>query len=348
MSKAIVGLFGARLDRGGLGSQTYAMARMLRPDKILAIDSGAFTKDAVQDYTRYQDFDCTTVNGFPSNLDCARFLRGITHLIACETTYNYNLLSLARQRGVKILLQPNPEFSDHLVNPRLPLPWHFILPSVWKQEEYTSRFNSVTVLPPPTIWQDFAGARDMNMARRGRKRFLHIVGRAASHDRNGTLSIIEALPYCKTDFELVVRSQFPLNTPFTDPRVLVDSMDHENQGELYAGFDAMIFPRRYAGLSLPCNEALMSALPVMMTDISPNNTLLDPSWLVPCEITDRFMTRIPIDVYNADPRKLAEKMDELALMDDDEMAEQKSRALDIGLQRFGADALRPKYEELLA
>lgn len=39
----------------------------------------------------------------------------------------------------------------------------------------------------------------------------------------------------------------------------------------------MILPRKYAGLCLPMNEALMSGLPVIMTDIEPNNVILPKS-----------------------------------------------------------------------
>ena len=60
---------------------------------------------------------------------------------------------------------------------------------------------------------------------------------------------------------------------------------------MYSGFDAMVLPRRYAGLCLPMNEALMSALPVFMTNISPNNAILPPKWLAESKQIDTFRTK---------------------------------------------------------
>ena len=57
-----VGVFGARLDSGGLGWQTRNIVRMLKPGKILAIDSSSFNKGSIQDHTRYEGFDVTTIS----------------------------------------------------------------------------------------------------------------------------------------------------------------------------------------------------------------------------------------------------------------------------------------------
>jgi glycosyltransferase involved in cell wall biosynthesis len=288
------------------------------------------------------------VNGFPSNQQVVRFLTGLTHVISCELFYNHNLPILAQQRGIKSYLCPNYEFADHLVNPNLPLPTKFLAPSYWHLEELQQKFpGRVEYLPPPTFHQDFMEVREKNLARSGHLRFVHIVGKRAAADRNGTLSVIQALKYTNESFELVIKAQHPLDIEVDDHRVRFDYTNPDDQAELYQDFDVLIMPRRYGGLSLPMCEALMSALPVIMTDISPNNQLLPLSWLVPATKTGELMTRTMIDLYEADAKALAAKIDEFCAMSDRAMLPQKTQAFALGYDNFSSDVLKPKYLEIL-
>ena len=118
----------------------------------------------------------------------------------------------------------------------------------------------------------------------------------------------------------------------------------ENTSDLYKDFDALILPRRYAGLCLPTNEALMSGLPVIMTDISPNNQLLPKEWLVKSRKTGEFKTRTMIDIFSVDIRELAKKIDWLVKQDLDDM---KIQAFAVGYDNFSNTVLLPKYQEIL-
>ncbi len=112
---------------------------------------------------------------------------------------------------------------------------------------------------------------------------------------------------------------------------------------MYKDFDALILPRRYAGLCLPTNEALISGLPVIMTDTSPNNELLPKEWLVKCKKIGQFMTRTIIDIYGSDIKALAKKIDWLVEQDDDI----KIKAFDLGYSNFSESVLLPKYQNIL-
>lgn len=347
---AEIGILGARLDRSGLAQQTEALIHMLRPNRILAIDSSSFNKDRLQDYGKFEGFEVYTINHFPTNLDCARFLKGLTHVFACETFYNDSIPGLARMKGIKTYLQPNVEFSDVFAKGHGMHPTAYLLPSHWYEEEWKAKFPNSQYLPPPVSPGNFKNARQINFERAGRRRFLHVVGRFASKDRNGTLSLLEALRYAKEDFELVIRSQdeIPEITAATDDRrVTWDIRNLESAEDLYKDADCLLLPRRYGGLCLPMNEGLTSGLPVIMTDISPNNAVLPQDWLVDSHVTDTLKTRILLDVYNADPQHLAEKMDWLATMPDKELQAMKSQAFSIGYDEYSDTVLRPKYEELL-
>jgi hypothetical protein len=102
------------------------------------------------------------------------------------------------------------------------------------------------------------------------------------------------LSYSKADYELVITSQTPLVFNLKDERITVKNDNINNKEDLYDGFDAMVLPRRYAGLCLPMNEALISGLPVFMTNISPNNHILPEKWLVDSSIGGKFKTKLMV------------------------------------------------------
>jgi hypothetical protein len=94
------------------------------------------------------------------------------------------------------------------------------------------------------------------------------------------------------------------------------------------------------------NEALMSALPVFMTDISPNNAILPNKWLIESSKIDEFKTKSMVNVYNADSKRLARVIDKY--VENDRKIKIKEDALNIGLQNFSVDRLKNKYLEVIA
>lgn len=334
-----------RSDDTGLGNQTRRMAYMLKPDRILHINLKPFNGNE-QHLEWYEGFSGINSMGFPDNNTVRKFLNGLTHVITAETFYSYELIRLANTSGIKTFNVVNYEFCDHL-RQTLPMPYLWLMPSHWYLEEMTEKFENVKYLPPPIFTADFKEARETNLKRGGYKRFVHIVGKQAEHDRNGTEDLLRALQHCQQDFELVIRSQYPLPYKINDRRVTFDIGNKVNQNDLYSDFDAMIIPRRYGGLCLPMNEALCSALPVIMTDISPNNRVLPENWLVQAKVKDQFMTRTMIDLYESDLKDLARRIDQFAAMDNDEIMLEKARAFEIGFENYDADNLRSKYEEIL-
>ena len=243
-----------RGDFSGLGNQTRRMTYLLKPQRLLYIDSTSFSKNKAQHLDWYSGFSGYTVKGFPNDRELRIFLRGLDSFTTCETAYNYNAYTIARQMHVKSSCVINYEFCDYLVKPDLPKPDLFIMPSYWKLDEMKQRFgdDKVIYLPPPIDPNEFKEAREVNFKRKGAKRFLHMVGTLASNDRNGTLDLLEALKHTKADFELVIHSQQELPREYmVDDRRLKYSMENiEKESDIYKDFDALILPRRYAGLCL--------------------------------------------------------------------------------------------------
>lgn len=335
-----------RADLGsGLQSQTLNYTRMLRPDRLLLINSKPFN-NREPDYDMYEGYTGVVSNGFPDNRTVKRFINGLTHILTAETFYSYEMIRLANANGIKTFNAVNYEFCDNLIH-NLPEPYKWLAPSYWYLEEMTERFNRVQYLPPPVFMNDFKDAREENFNRSGKRRFVHVVGKQASNDRNGTEDILIALEYCQSDFELVILSQYELPYQINDRRVTFDIGNKMDQNELYKDFDAMIMPRRYGGLCLPMNEALASGLPVIMTNISPNNRALPKEWLIDATIKLKFKTRTMIDCYQSDISQLASMIDTFATMPDDELSLQKNRAFNIAFDNYNADVLRDKYKEVL-
>jgi glycosyltransferase involved in cell wall biosynthesis len=336
----------ARSDNTGLGNQTRELINMLNPTKIMLIDSTPFNKNK-QHPEWYNGYNIHPVRGFPKSNDITEFIRGLDVVMTCETFYNHQFIDLAKRAGVKTVLQYNYEFLDHLNNKDLALPDVFLAPTLWNFEHMTELFGgrtNVSYLPPPTDHTLFDGVRENNYSKH-HNRILHIGGKAASEDRNGTNSVVEMLKYSQEDFQVVIRTQTPLSIQCDNPRLIIDNNNSESREAMYDGFDAMVLPRRYAGLCLPMNEALMSGLPVFMTDISPNNKILPQEWLAQSHRISALRTRAILDVYSADPRNLARIVDEY--MKQKNTVAEKEKAFNIGINNFSVEDLKQKYLDIL-
>ena len=336
----------ARSDNTGLGNQTRELVNMLNPDKVMLINSTSFNKNK-QHPEWYKDYNCQYVRGFPKSHDIEPFLKNLDIVLSCETFYSNSFISMARKKNIITVLQYNYEFLDYLQRPELELPDILLAPSLWGFEAVSKAFGDkarVIHLPPPTTPSIFEGAKSHNLSK-DHKRLLHVGGKAAHLDRNGTNTIVEMLKYSKADYEIVIKSQSPLEINTKDSRLLIDTKSPDNREDLYSGFDAMVLPRRYAGLCLPMNEALLSGLPVFMTDISPNNTILPSDWLVPSKKINDFKARTKIDVYEANPEILASLVDNY--VNNENKMDQKQKAFDIGYNNFSVDSLKNRYFDIL-
>jgi hypothetical protein len=337
----------ARSDNTGLGNQTMELVKMLNPDKILLINSSFFNNNK-QHPEWYKGYDVIhTAKGMPKTNEVLAFLENLDVVISCETFYHLELVNIAKKRGIKTILQYNYELFGHLAHPEWTLPDVLLAPSIWNLDVVMQKFGNdakVMHLPPPTDNTLFNNARDINLSK-DHKRILHIGGKKAAKDRNGTDTVINMMRYSKADFELVIKTQTPLETSYKDSRITIDAGNPDSRESMYEGFDAMVLPRRYAGLCLPMNEALMSALPVFMTDISPNNAILPKKWLTESSKIDEFKTKSMVDVYNANPRALASLIDRY--VENNKKIKSKQNALKIGLESFSVDKLKNKYLKVI-
>jgi glycosyltransferase involved in cell wall biosynthesis len=275
-----------------------------------------------------------------------KFFDGLSVVLSCETFYNKQFVALAKKKRIKTILQYNFEFLDYMSNETLMLPDVLLAPSLWRFEEVEEKFSGrcmVKYLPPPTDSQTFKRNKEVNSIRTNK--LLHIGGKAAIYDRNGTNSVIDMLKHSNSEYELVIKSQTDLKIESEDKRIAVLVGNEINREDMYSGYDAMILPRRYAGLCLPMNEALMSGIPVFMTDISPNNIILPGKWLSDASFVKDFMARIGIKLYEADPKSLAKVVDKY--FSQDNLSDDKQEAFDIGYNNFSSGNLKDSYLDLI-
>ena len=330
----------ARADNRGLGQQTWAVFRNLQPSKTLVVNCHSAQPLAL----RYERFPYSlVVDGLPSRDDFRELLNGVTCLYTAETGYNQELWDEAEQRGIKTVLHANYEFLDTRDRPTV-----WAAPSLWNID----RWPTGTVhLPVPIETDRFPITEKPSTA----QRFLHVVGRPAIHDRNGTLDLLLALQHVKSTVQVTVTCQHPeyvgslindhgIRTP-DNVTLTIESGDTENYWDIYQGFHAMILPRRFGGLCLPANEAIGAGMPVIMPDTNPNDTWLPPQWLVPSTHAGEFTAKQHITYVRTDQQLLAQKIDQLA-QDEEFYGLAVAKALTLR-DDYSWKTLTPLYEQVL-
>lgn len=337
----------ARCDNTGLGNQTRELVKMLNPYKILLIDSYFFNNN--KQYPHWYDGYnvIKTAKGMPKTKEILSFLDEIDVVISCETFYHLDLVDIARKKNIKTILQYNYELFGNMVNPEWSLPDILLSPSVWNIDIVEKKFGSkckVYHLPPPTDTSLFNVVRENNLSKT-HKRILHVAGKKAAKDRNGTNTVVEMLKHSNENYELVIATQTPLDFIIKDSRLKINKDNVRNREDLYNGYDAMVLPRRYAGLCLPMNEALISGLPVFMTDISPNNQILSHKWLIESNKIGEFKTKSMVDIYEADAIKLGKAIDNY--FKNNNIDKHKNTAVEIGFNNFSVENLRNKWLKVI-
>lgn len=205
------------------------------------------------------------------------WLRGLDVVFTVETPYDWQLPKWAAEMGTPIVVQGNPEFVrhgqagyEHLGDPV----WWW--PTSWRLD----RLPAGRVMPVPMPERPTAAATWSD----GPLRVLHVVGKRAHADRNGTELLMRALTQVRSRIEVTARSidgwlpdmvmnQQVALTKITEPT--------EDRWSMYEDHHVLVLPRRYGGLCLPALEAAACGLAVVMPDCSPNSELA--SILMPLE-----------------------------------------------------------------
>jgi len=311
----------------------------MQPDKVLVLErSNAFE----QFPNRYQGEGVMWVKGAPLPDETIPFLKDLDVLFTVETPHSHRLLEVASFMGIKSVIQYNYEFLPYIKNPSWPKPTLFASPTKWHYKDVP--YNK-TILPVPIALDRFEPFTPPKKP----TNLLHVIGKPAANDRNGTEDLLRALKYVKSHIKLTLKTQF---ADYADDmmarfkgeipewvEVTIDASNQENYWEGYKDQHMLVLPRRYGGLSLPVNEALGAGLPVIMPKISPNEWLPE-EWLVPATKLMDFDTHNMVEVFEVAADQLAHKIDWMCKPINYKAAVDKAQAL---AQKYSWDRLKPMY-----
>ena len=313
----------------GLGYQIKSYIKHLPITKIMVSDLTMY--NGMPKMNWYED--AYHVQGYPMERDIEAFCEDIDLLLFAETPLNYNFYSIARSKGIKTAVVINWEFFDHIVKPDLPLPDLIIMPSTWYAKD-AEEFCKLKGIQFAQIHHP-VDRDEIPYYERISNTVMHLAGKPATHDRNGTWDFLQACPTGtivtqNEDFAYQVRRRYRHSVVYTGV---------SDNSYIYKLGDIMVLPRKYGGNCLPLNEALSSGMPVIMPDITPNNNLLPKEWLVPAQKVDTFTPRTQIDIYQTDIRGLYEKVQELQSQDIKKLSMQANEIADT----ISWKTLKPRY-----
>lgn len=288
-----------RADHKGLASESRDLYLYLRPERAMLVKC---EYETIGDW--FDDATTTRVNWKPTNAECMDFVRGLDVILCLETPYNWELFNIARASGVKSVMMVNWEFLPDPLPAKPDLFWAKV---DWHLPELRNLGVPVESIPIPVDTVRYAFRQ-----RERATRFLAVLGahRNAGHDRAGVRAIIDAIPLVKSpDARFILHAVDPLPVP-DDSRVTLHVGTEKEATGLYAGGDVFLHPRRYAGTSLPMNEALSCGLPVLMTDMDPQNRILPGHWLLTPERMEQIRVSRPIACATVSPSELAGAIDQ--------------------------------------
>jgi glycosyltransferase involved in cell wall biosynthesis len=317
-----------RADNTGLGVETWEFCRHI-PAKalIVSLEHIAEHKDLYRlNLDRFDNFK--VVKGIPTDDDLREFYKDIDVLFTIETPYNRRAYDIAREMGVKSILRINYEWFDNKDNPDL-----FLAPSLY-------HFND---LPDPKKYLPFPINREVLpfKLKKKAKKFIHIAGNMkAGHDRNGTKLFLEAIKHIKSDIEIIIKSQAPIECD--DKRVRIDIANPNEYWKIWEEADVYVSPRRYAGQSLPLNEAMSRGMAVIMTDMAPQNGFLPKDLLITPKEIKKLMIKQEIEIADIAPEDIAKAIDNIANKD----ISRYSRQSDEVAKHWSWERLKTEYLKL--
>ena len=247
----------AESDRG-LGVLTGEMHRHLQPDRTLVgtLDSGYEQRlDQYPDAT-VMSFD----NGTLDETQFKEWCTGLDVIVSAETFYDWRTITWARQLGTRTILYAMPELLKHEIGHTLPTPDAFWYPTSWRLDK----------MPPGVVLPVPVESRPFEQPPTDTIRMVHVAGKKALAIRNGTDTLINALPAVRGDSTMTVFSQdntYRLRSGI--PAHVVKGPP--DKWDMYSDAHVLVMPRKYGGLCLPVLEALSCGLAVVMTDVSPNS-----------------------------------------------------------------------------
>jgi glycosyltransferase involved in cell wall biosynthesis len=240
-----------------------------------------------------------------------------THILFVETPFNENILTMARERGIKTIgISMHETGSLTRLDADL-----YICPSYCAWEKSRSDRNALLFLP--------IGIEMFPFKKRTGHTFLMNIGYGGPHDRRQADSVIKA--FCSLtdpDARMIVNSQVNFPGRIDDPRIEYRLQNFPNPADCYADGDIYLGAVAYDGYGRPVLESMACGLPCVTTNADPMNLFQhDPDFLIEPTRTFKLTSSWVHDTtYNAiDPPDFKAKMEFLLTIDTAKYSE-RSRA----------------------
>ena len=345
----------ARCDNGGLGNQTWELARHLQPERVLLMRMPGAAGRGTEYPERYADFDVTEAFYPLAPADLAAFAgglfrggRGLKTVLTSETWYaNEAVIAVnaLRSVGARSALIAMPELyvpaGEDLI----------IAPTTWHQPAGSVHLPHPVALDRFPNWK---APQEQCMD------FYHPAA-PAMLDRNGAELVLQALPYVEAECGLTVRSDSPppsslrleeveqgrwMGAVFAVTVEWLNGRSTDYWDQYVVDCDALLLPRRYAGMCLPAQESAALGWPRVMLDLPPQDEW-PGSLLVPATVQQKVQMkggRFP--VHTAEVQKLADTMTYLASFPD--VYQETSSDSRAWAESISWDALLPRWLEVLS
>lgn len=240
--------------------------------------------------------------------DVDKFLSEIDVCLFFETPFDWNFPDLCRQHGVRTVMIPMYEWFP--VNPSHRFD-KFICPSLLDCTYFLgSPFLQIPV--DPSTWKPRVFAQ----------RFLHNSGHIGFRRHKGTFELLKAIPHLSPDIDLTIRSQEPQEfyqlvkeaqiEPAKYPNVKFEVGNFPKE-HLFDGYDVLVAPEKFNGMSFPLQEAFAAGLLVITTNRFPMNTWLPVNPMVSVYKTQRARVSGPYNEFDEciiDPKEIARVINE--------------------------------------
>lgn len=297
-----------RADATGLGNQSQDWIMQLPIKKVL-VAWGEKKSDPLI-YSQLEMRVCEY--GIPTLEEIDWLLKDIDIVLTIETPYNWNLISMARKKGVKSIIAPNYEWIPEII-PEQPDLWLCYNPLNYEEVPFSNK-----VYVPQPVNREIFGFKKRKKARI----FLFNNGNGGAHGRNCLKEFLEAIYLSSADVKFIINSQVPMYN-INDERVEVHLGDRQIN-EIWKEGDIFVHLRKFGANSLPMNEAMSLGMPCLMVDRKPENLFIPKKFLV--EPDGNYLMRCRSDMVNVvasivNPLKIARKIDELANTDISEESE---------------------------
>ena len=331
-----IGLIARNETARGLSIQVREFFTHMPVDRVLLVQMPAHDDTVADDWYP----NATVVRSLPGHtLDeptVREWLSGLDVVFTAETPYDWRMPGWCKDMGVRLVIQGNPEFVRHR-SPgfeQLQHPDAWWWPTSWRLDQLPSG----EVMPVPADWNPFPVTPSDVL------RVVHVVGKRAFADRNGTELLVQALRMVRSRVVVTVYGldgQLPTFRRQHNIELRLVPNGVTDRWEMYQDQDVLLLPRRYGGLCLPAVEAASKGLVVVMPNCSPNAELAAVLTRAQRARTIHLACG-PVLGVDADAAGVADAIDELAGSDLTDLRV-KQRAL---LNTW--DVWRPRYLDAMA